>query len=238
MDAKVLGLLGTALSGLIAAIGYYVKTKHERRRSTRTVLYYLLELYHLTSKMQYGVKKFPAKYVEKCREALNARGLPFTEVEAKFVSVALEQFIRDIATSELEQLSTDLADPFTNALADLSKEDPLLAFQLKGRESISKAPKSVRYLLSKITNITQNEASCLSTDALLADVDDLTRVVAVKELASSIRSTAWRCGFMTLVRCHFLLWRTSRMNPMSKFDEDFLPVIEGIVSRAAEQART
>src|SRR4030065_2050911 len=100
MDAKVLGLLGTALSALIAAIGYYAKTKHERRRATRTVLYYLLELYHLTSKMQFCVKQFPAKYAEECTVALNARGLSFTEVEAKLLRDAMEHLIRDIGRSE------------------------------------------------------------------------------------------------------------------------------------------
>jgi hypothetical protein len=234
MDAKVLGLLGTALSALIAAIGYYTKTKHERRRATRTVLYYLLELHHLPSRIQFGVKRFPAEYAERCKAALNGRGLPFTDVEATVLGTAIEQLVRHMALSELDQLSTELTDPFTRALADLSKEDPLLAFQLKGKESISTASKSVRSLVANLTKDDPSESSRFATDAILADLDDFARTVAVKELAGSIRAVAWRCGFITLVRCHFLLRRTSRMSLVSTLDKQLSPVIEGIVLRAIE----
>lgn len=232
MDAKIIGLLGTALSALIAALGYYAKTKHERQRATRTVLFYLLELHHLLSRIQFSVTQFPSEYAEKCRSVLHKKGLPFTDVEAKVLGDALEPLVRQMALSEMDQLASEVVEPFTRTLAELSREDPLLAFQLKGKESITKASKLVRTFVPDGMNEGHGDAAHPITEAFLSNIDDFIRQITVNELASAIRSVAWRCGFFTLIKCYFLLRRASQMNLLSELDGQFLPIIDEIVSQA------
>lgn len=238
MDPKVIAILSTAFSALIAAFSYLAKTRHERRRATRTVLYYLLELHHLLSRIQFGLKKFPADYVDRCKVALSAKGHVISEAETTALVGHLTQLIRQIGATEVLDLTSEIADPFAKALADLSREDPVLAFELRGKDGIAKASKLLRSLTFASPDDpsvpTGGVAHSPTADLVLAAIDDFTREIAVDELARSIRSVAWRCDAITHFRVLRLLSRAARVNTLADIDAQLSDAIETVVTRIVE----
>ncbi len=194
MDAKVIGILATASFGaIIASIGYLIKIKREQRRATRTVLFYLLELHHLFSRFHFSVMLFPSHYAEICKAAFTKKGLPFTDVEAKLFSEVIEQTVRNSGVFRIDEFELEIAMPFTVALTELSREDPLLAYRLKGKESISKSTKLIQSYLLSATNDPQDKAAVKDS---YPHIDDIFRQFVMNELVRSIHSVAWYCGIL------------------------------------------
>ncbi|MBM5575321.1 hypothetical protein [Deefgea sp. CFH1-16] len=149
MDPKIIGLLGTALSAIIAALSYWAKTKHERRRATRAVLYYLLEVEHLVRKMHYA-RNLPNDCVDEMRRTLEINGLVLTEPDAEAAVEEIGQFLHVFATAEFQNLAATIAEPFEKALVELSREDPFLAFTLRGRDQLVMLPQKLAELTASI----------------------------------------------------------------------------------------
>jgi len=59
-----------------------------------------------------------------------------SESEAEWLSSGLKQIVRQFTAAESASLSAAMAEPFEKALAELSREDPILAFKLRGRDQL------------------------------------------------------------------------------------------------------
>lgn len=102
MDPASLGVLGTALSAFVAALSYWAKTRHERRRATRAVLYYLLELHHLVNRIHVSLKAFPSEYVAQCRRALAAAGKVLSEDDSESLTQGVTLALNAFTANELQ----------------------------------------------------------------------------------------------------------------------------------------
>ncbi|WP_305639203.1 hypothetical protein [Polaromonas sp.] len=209
MDLKDLGILGGALSAVIAALSYWAKTRHERRRATRTALYYLLEVHHLVRRLRVATNNLASQIVQDIRTALEERGSSIAEAEVASASEQLKPVMRDFMHAQLEELSTDIRDPFAKALADLAKEDPILAFRLRGRDRL--------LLLSQNIDAIAAQASAQAVAIGNAEratpgpnVDGFLLDATVSELEHAVRATAWRCDIFTHLGVMLLLRRTAR----------------------------
>ncbi len=206
MDALLISAIGTALSAFIAAMGYLAKTRHERRRSTRTVLYYLLETHHLVLRLQFGLKHVPKELISRSREALREQSVVLTDADASIILKHLPPLLRELAVGELQALGASIQVPFEQALADLSREDPVLAFKLRGRDQVALLTNRLEPTLTRYAEALGSGGQTGSSPIGAAVTEDLVRGLAVTELESAIRSTAWRCDLLT----HFLVLRLLR----------------------------
>lgn len=212
MDPKLLAILGTAVSAVIAALSYWAKTRHDRRRATRVVLYYLLEVHHLAQRIQFGLKDFPTRYISYCREALAKRGMTMSDSDAAAVSLGLQQIVRQFTTSESSVLSAALAEPFEKALAELSREDPVLAFKLRGRDQLMLLSRKLDAVIPSVPPADGARPE-QSLSVAHPQVDDVLRELTVAELESAIRATAWRCDLVTHLQVILLLRKATRAIP-------------------------
>jgi hypothetical protein len=235
MDPTVIGILGTALSALIAAISYCAKTRHEHRRATRTVLFYLLELHHILCRINFGVKQFPADYVERCKTLLTAKDQNFSQTDIQGLIDGVTLMIRQFGMTEIEALASEIAEPFAKALVDLSREDPILAFEIRGKDGIAKVSKILRSSTLTATTISSNASKeTLRSDRFLTELDDFSREVVIKEIARCIRSVAWHCDILTHVRVLRLLRHASQVQTIADIDAHLSSTIDDILKRAAE----
>ena len=238
MDPKLLAIIGTAISAAIAALSYWAKTRHDRRRATRVVLFYLLEVHHLARRTHFGLKDFPARYVAYCREALAGRGAVMSDLDAATLSVALQHILRQFTATEVSGLAAALAEPFEKALVELSREDPVLAFKLRGRDQLMLVS---RKLDAAVAAIPQADGSNpeQSLNQNHPQVDDVLREITVAELESAIRATAWRCDLVTHLQVILLLRSAAREQSSGSVDDRVKGVADKLIAQlSVEQGAT
>jgi hypothetical protein len=207
MDLKDLSALGGAASALIAAFSYWAKTRHERRRATRRILFYLLELHHVAHRVRAASRGFRSEFLHVFGAAIQARGFVFNESETAAVLKQAEPVLAAFGRKQLEATVADSSEAFTNALADLSKEDPVLAFRLRGRDQLMLMPQKLESLLAQHTTPSNSTAPNVRDSTVF---DEFLAGMAIEDLELAIRAVARTCDFVTHLRVTLLLRKAAR----------------------------
>jgi hypothetical protein len=219
LDPKELSFLGGAASTLIAALSYWAKTRHEGRRATRTVLYYLLEVHHTVNRTHEVARSLPDKFMTVMRSSLQRKGVSITEAEWALAKTQVFPVLREFMSAELVELLTTLRDPLERALAELARENPVLAFRIRGRDQIT--------LLNE--KIQKFAGSSVGTDAAtMATFETFIRDVALKELQDAIYAASFACDVLTLCKVHLSIRRSRR--PLSEDDSEMEAFIESMLA--------
>ncbi|EWS52965.1 MULTISPECIES: hypothetical protein [unclassified Methylibium] len=237
MDAQLLGLAGTALSALIAALSYRGKIRHERRRSTRTVLFYLLEVHHFLSRGVLSISTFPKQYIDRIVGLLSERGISVSEAEASCLPAQIQAALRLLMQSELTKLSAAISEPFQAALRELSRDDPVLAFDLRGKEAVSGISDLFEALGGKTIQPDMIADDIAKASALMCFLDDQMRSMAAAEVERCIRSTAWRCDLVTHYRVRRHLQKASSLRCLEEISPDVSALIVALADQIATQIR-
>ncbi len=201
-DPQLVGLLGTALSALIAALGYKGKLRHERLRTTRVVLYYLLEMHHRVQKLQKLITVFPRQATVTLRSALAAQSLTVTDTQLEQIHAAVDPGFRQFVERQMDELRLEVLEPYRKALLDLAKDDPMLAYSLKGQEELHATASNVEAMLKDAMS-KEGDASGNALETFHRVLGDYARHAVVEDLAKSTKLAARKCGlwiFLLTVR--------------------------------------
>lgn len=232
MTTEIVALLGATLSALIAAFAYYGKARHERLRTTRTVLYHLLEMRHHFAATEYGIAKFPEQYLEMVNASLERNKVVISDAEREALTPQIRQLIREIHAAKVEALGAQIIEPYLRALSDLSRDDPLLAYHLKGKEVI-KSVSSMVVEISRFASTTEvHPEEEHVKEALLTNLDDLDREVTLEVLAKAIRQVACKCGPTIYVRTA----RAIRRQSDAAFPSQFAVKVDSMLDRVLKHA--
>lgn len=154
-------------------------------------------------------RNLPNDCVDEMRRTLEINGLVLTESDAEAAVEEIGQFLHVFATTEFQNLAATIAEPFEKALVELSREDPFLAFTLRGRDQLVMLPQKLADITASIRpsdvpapEVTFNQQS--------SPFDSFIRQATLAELDAAILATAWRCDVMTHLRVRLLLRRTKR----------------------------
>jgi hypothetical protein len=226
LDPKDLSALGGAGGALIAALSYWAKTRHERRRSTRTVLYYLLEMHHVVHRVKAASDSFKSEFIEEFKAALRKRGLALNEAEAAAAMKQAAPVLARFGRLQIETTVAEIGEAFSKALADLSREDPLLAFRLRGRDQVLLLRRKIETF---VTELETESSESGSTD--ISAFDEMLTGTTLEELQFAIRATAWRCDFLTHVQAKVLLYKARRETFSGEIREVVAGLVESYVSR-------
>lgn len=221
LDPEELSFLGGALSTLVAAFSYRAKTRHEQRRATRTVLYYLLEHHHHVRRAHESVKPLQAKFLAIMRATLKTKGVDVSDQDWSNVQNQVAPLVRDFLSSELQELLGALREPLERALVDLARENPVLAFRIRGRDRIMQVNE-------KITKLAGPEVA--PDEATLGFFEAFVGEVALSELRDCVYATARACDVITLFKVHRAMRRHYRPDPeenveLQKFVDDMLTTV-------------
>jgi hypothetical protein len=206
MDPKELGALGGALSAFIAAVSYWAKTKHERRRATRTVLYYLLELHHVVLRLQQVSESLDSAFPAELKIQYASKGVLLNEAELKLAIQSAKPALMAFGRAQMEGTVADIADAFSKGLAEMAKEDPILAFRLRGRDQLMLLPQKISGFLTEHSKGPTEDHS-QPPEVCGPFVDEMFDFAASAELEEAIHATAWRCDVITHLRTKMLLRR-------------------------------
>lgn len=219
-----------------AALGYLYKQSFERRKITRVTLYYLLEMHHRLARCNYGLSRFSEDYTLKIENRLAKQGRSFGCGEReKFLQVT-EKMMQAFMLRQLDGIQKELSEPYRTSLAALAKEDPILAFELKGKESIEG-------LVSPLDHVTEVLGKEMQTEMSSAEkkyknqIDEELRRIILQELRLAVRKTAWHAGFIFWIRSLMLLRQNYKDHTPAFLDRlveqllDGLPIgVDGIFS--------
>ncbi|MBC5782660.1 hypothetical protein H8N03_06865 [Ramlibacter sp. USB13] len=222
IDLKDLSALGGAGGALIAAISYWWKTRHERRRATRTALFYLLELHHVLRRVYAASRWLKFELGPSLKASLRSRGIELNESEFTSMLAQVMPAFNQFGRSQIERSVAGMAEGLARSLVDLAKEDPVLAFRLRGRDQLLLMPQHVEQIAAGQT-ASQPPGS---SDSGWADAGEFFTTVSLEDLENAIRSTAKRCDLCT----RFRVWKLLRS---AADDRDIKSVIQRLVDKAA-----
>lgn len=217
MDPKDLGILGAACSAIVAALSYWAKTRHERRRATRTVLYYLLELHHVVHRLRAASKALDSEFIRELTTAFHSRGVTISESDATAALELVGPLISEFGRVQIEGTVAAITNEFSKGLADLAREDPILAFRLRGRDQLMLLPQKIQGFVAQ--NSSEDMSATEENRDNMSSLDDLLLRLAIEELHSAIRATAWNCDLLTHVRTTLLLRRSAREESSGELKE-------------------
>lgn len=204
MDPVEISALGAAGSALLAALAYCAKANHERRRVTRSVVYYLLELHHVVAKVSIVIREMDGILSREISKVLSQRGVDFNKYELEAaIKAALPEIIR-FAHALLEKTIRDTAEGYAKALSDLARENPVLAFQLRGREHTAVFFNEMSDFLKKTANDFPDDAAQIFLKGFFASS-------AEQDLRRFILKALWGCDVITHYRASILVRNNSRL---------------------------
>lgn len=231
LDPKDLSALGGAGGALIAALSYWAKTRHERRRSTRTVLYYLLEMHHVVHRVQATNESFKSEFIQEFRAALQSRGLALNDAEAASAMKQASPVLARFGRMQIESTVSESGEAFSKALADLSREDPLLAFRLRGRDQLLLLRRKIEGFVTEL-----GTQSSTSDPVDVSVLDEMLTGTTLEELRIAIRATAWRCDILTHLQTKVLLNKARRETWSGEIRELVAGLVESYVSSSPVRA--
>lgn len=137
--AALIALLGVILASVLSAGAYFYKVRVEVRKSSKRCLYYLLEIRHFILSSLFDPKKETEHYIEHYAKHLASKGITLSkdDFEPELLEF-IEQHFNNIVSSMKTKALENLVKPYEDSLLELSAINPVLAYSLRGRETLAK----------------------------------------------------------------------------------------------------
>ncbi|WFC62630.1 hypothetical protein EWH21_13180 [Pseudomonas sp. REST10] len=232
MDIEhVLVLVGITLAALLSSIGFYWRNRIEIKKSTRKVLYYLLEIRYAIHTSLINPDHTYSKYIQDISVEMKKRDMDLDIDELnKLMAPVIMKHLTDINSTVKTDIDEKVLAPYETALLELATINPVLAYQLKGKEK-----------LQELLNHNKNYISHLNSEILpnllsnfehgkqaLAELGISRHEKSIKELTAEldgeILKVSISCSLVDYLRCRRAL-KHSPLN-MSTIDtsglSDFL----------------
>lgn len=241
----VIGLTGIAISSILGSLGYFLKSRIESKKNARKVLYYLLEIRHSIRSSLVDPNESYIEFCEFMESALAKRGLITnrTDVEKIIGPLILTHFTNMINSTKPE-LNESLLESYENALSELSCINPVVAYQLRGRETLQQAINHTREYATELEPILiAHQAETLGKiEKELLDFNNKIRKDTVNEMCSEIDedvlSVAKICGLNDYYSCRKIIRSNAKNKNLMDIPETHLILDQmvAIINNAAPKS--
>lgn len=204
-DPKIASLVAGAFSSLVAAFGYRAKVKHETRRTTKLTLFLLLEMRHHVYRFHDACENIPEEYIAKLRNSFNKEGIVISDSEYADGMKIIKPYLKELAVKQLDLAMLELTPIYIQTLSALAKEDPILAYKLKGEECITATMKIANEHMDRVFLLDNNQTSLAFKDSIHTDFENTFTRKSIHDLTIGIKMTALKCSMFTYLKCHLLL---------------------------------
>lgn len=239
-DTKVIiALIGVVLAALMSSAGYLYRNQTEHKKSARKVLYLLLEIRHSIIASLFDPDEATNEYVIHYTKRLNKKGIEatpenFTDNLKGMVSVHFHNIVSSLKTD----IEARLLNPFEEALFELAAINPVLAYQLRGKEKLEKLVAHTNQYQFKVTEQVENIEEAWARKVMLELSSDFKKD-ALNELSDTLNkdvlTLAKSCGWLDYWKCKTALDKgTSNKN---KYDFEELDIwIDKLLEKLVEAA--
>lgn len=206
--AALIGLGGVALASFLGGLGYFLRTRSERLESRRVVLFYLLEIRHAFLANMFEPKDVLKQYLAYCDGFFKKNGIVGDgEIPEDIKLLLLNHFtaVRDLVQQRLEE---EIVAPFINALNNLAKQAPIMAFKIRGKESIGKLIILQNNYADGFQKTESVSAAPILSKVITSQLDNLrnTNISELNdELNQVIKMVAKSCGLLSYFECRNIL---------------------------------
>lgn len=245
MDIEVIvalvGIFGVFVAAVLSSAGYLYRASTDAKRSARTVLYFLLEIRHALALSLIDPSDATKKYFEYYARRLNENGI---EQDIGELSSAMFPLLYDYFEKLISSMKTDmktrLLEPYENSLMEFAAVNPVLAYQLRGKEKLE--------ALVAVSNVHHSRVNAEVIEAV--DIDWAKSVLAefaedvrtnnfttiTKQLDDDIIVLARHCGRRDLKMCKAVY--ANSLNEENKYDfSEIDDWIDKLIARVVEAAR-
>ncbi|MDG9667069.1 hypothetical protein ONV78_04915 [Hahella sp. CR1] len=178
--AALVSLVGILLAAIISSAGYFYKNWTESKRSARKVLYLLLEIRYAINISLFSPSASAEKFMIHYSKRMEERGLQFDlDVAKKSIMPLIIKYFTDMSNSLKVDIEKRLLTPYDNALMELAAVNPVLAYQLRGKDKfddigfhVNRYTDSIRENLPKgdlydwMVDLLENEAKEVSNSTI------------------------------------------------------------------------
>jgi hypothetical protein len=138
MDTEVIAaLIGLiSLGALLGGIGYYLKTRQERMKNKKIVLFHLLEFRHQVKSSYVAPKELADEYFRICTSYFKKVGLSDGDEISQSIRSNVEDYMSNLVAACKPNIGEDFIQSYEDSLKNLCATDPVLAFKLRGMERL------------------------------------------------------------------------------------------------------
>lgn len=227
MDGKVIaaliGLAGISLGALLSGVGYFMKSRAERLQIKRNILFHLLEIRFLLVSSYEDPRKITESYIEVCNRFFEKAGMGADEGPPEPLKMLIENHLKNVIDAVKPKIEVDFISSYESSLKDLSKDDPVLAYRLRGRENLKEFLQVQDKYISSFEELDLFKENPLMADVVSGHFDEASRLSMEKlisEINNDVLLVSRRCGLGHWWNCRKIIRR--KLEPTSCFDEDEL----------------
>jgi hypothetical protein len=217
MDSKVIaaliGLIGISLGALLGGVGYYLKSRSERLQAKKLVLFHLLEFRHLLKSSYVDPKEITAEYLKYCTAIFLKLGVNLDDDVPEELKKLIENHMASLVEAMSPKISPAFIHSFENSLHSLCKDEPVLAFQLRGKEQLTEVLTIQENYIKNFTNSNlfgsyQKDNEVASKQ--LNDMNNRATKELIKDIDQDISLISRYCGIYTWFNCRSIIKKKSK----------------------------
>lgn len=207
------GIIAACLAAVFASIGYMLKIRREKLRNKRNTLYFLLEFRHALLHRQLSPKEIFHQYMKCVKEFYKKKGREINEATFNGNSEFAISSLKQMLEAKTSDLSPSALRDFALVLSEVAKDDPVLAWRIKGSEITEKLFKIQNDFLEAFSNINlgpefNNNAPELAAETIRKrSINDV-----ISNMNSDILSVSRDCGYPTYWKCKSIIKKNSLTN--------------------------
>jgi nucleoside diphosphate kinase len=223
--AALISVAGILVAAILSSAGYFYKNYTENKKSSRKVLYLLLELRNVVLSALFDPNEATEKYISHLIQRLKDKGV---DAKPEDLQPYLKELIRNHFSNLVDATKTNIHErllpSFESSLIEMASVDPVLAYQLKGREALEKLimhtkdyQKNVRKMIDSEVSEDWLKEACIESSSVLGDdaLKELTKI-----LDDDVLLLAKSCGWHDFRLCKKVI--SSSFNNENKYEFDDL----------------
>jgi len=142
MDIKVIvslvGVSGIVIAAVMSSYGYMYRSRQEYKKNSRKVLYLLLEIRYSVMKSIADPKQVTDEYIQHLLSKFSARGINSDNDEIDGgMRELVGSHIHNVITLSISDIEERLIPEYDRALSEFAKDNPVVAYILRGREGFN-----------------------------------------------------------------------------------------------------
>ncbi len=235
----LIGLVGVGLGALLSGLGYFLKVRTERMKTKNIVLFHLLEIRHLIKLEYINPNELLEKYLGYCEDYFVRRGLTEHGQVPGELRELIKSHFQNLSDSVKPSMNISFINSFNDAVYSLSKDNPVLAFQLSGRERVNSLVKVQSEYIDSVNNIIiGDEVPDAVKEKIFSHVASLNYDVIedlINEIDRDIRLVSAKAGILAYFSTKSILKESKKKDVV--FDpKEYDPMMDQLISVIVEAA--
>jgi len=229
INPKVAATAGAVGSALLAACGYIAKIRYERKRTLRATLFYLLQLRQCAATDELLVTQLPERVLLAFNSVLAERSLQLNDDEMRSMLELARPILVAVAERQSEGELQEIRAQLLKSLADLAKDQPILAYRLSAALPRAKLPDDASEVRASDFPADTSGVVEMISKSIRVEFHAEGARQSKRNLAALIRMASFEVGVFAFLEAYLILRRQDRVKvPESFFDAIAKPMAASV----------